>query len=38
MSSPPRLIAIDHDNSALRTAAEALDAKVSALIAANFED
>jgi hypothetical protein len=35
---PSSLIAIDHDNSALRTAAEALDAKVSALMAAIFED
>jgi uncharacterized protein (DUF302 family) len=34
---PSSLIAIDHDSSALRTAAEALDAKVSALMAAIFE-
>jgi hypothetical protein len=35
---PSSLIAIDHDNSALRTAAKALDAKVAALTAAIFED
>ena len=35
---PSSLIAINHDNSALRTAAEALDAKVSALMTAIFED
>jgi uncharacterized protein (DUF302 family) len=34
---PSSLIAIDHDSAALRTAAEALDAKVSALMAAIFE-
>jgi uncharacterized protein (DUF302 family) len=35
---PSSLIAIDDNNSALRTAAEALDAKVSALMAAIFEN
>jgi uncharacterized protein (DUF302 family) len=35
---PSSLVAIDHDSFALRTAAEALDAKVSALMAAIFED
>ena len=35
---PSTLIAIDQDNSALRTAAEALDAKVSALMAAIIEN